>query len=155
MAPDCVVSGVTVESRAAWVQQAGRNLPDCYDGFLRDTRYILIDRDQKFMPFRGVLEGSRAEPVVLPPQSPNLNAHLKRSMRSMKFECLERLIFFGERSLRNALTEFLAHYHGERNHQDLGNAIIESDESVGRAICKITRRDRLGGMLRYCYRDAG
>jgi len=91
---------------------------------------------------------------LLPPKSPNLNAQIERFMRSMKSECLERMVFFGERSLRRALAEFVAHYHGERNHQGLGDNLIEPDENVGSTSGKVTRRDRLGGMLRYYYRDA-
>ncbi len=67
------IAGVTPNPDAAWVQQMGRNLIDCYDGFLLDTRYVLVDRDTKFLPFRGVLEGSDTKAVVLPPKSPNLN----------------------------------------------------------------------------------
>jgi len=64
------------------------------------------------------------------------------------------VVFFGERSLRRALAEFVAHYHGERNHQGLDNRLIEPDENVGRTSGKITCQDRLGGMLRYYYRQA-
>ena len=65
-----------------------------------------------------VLEQSGVEPVILPPRSPNLNSHLERFFGSLKFECLDRLILFGERSLRNACREYVSHYHGERNHHD-------------------------------------
>lgn len=129
-------------------------MTDCYDGFFRDVRYVLVDRDNKFLPLRGVLEGTDTKAVLLPPKSPNLNAQIERYMRSMKSECLERMIFFGERSLRRALAEFAAHYHRERNHQGLGNNLIEPDENVGSTSGKVTRHDRLGGMLRYYYRDA-
>ena len=90
----------------------------------------------------------------LPPRSPNLNAHLERFMRSIKEECLSRLIFFGEQSLRKAVREFLAHYHAERNHQGLDNRLIEPGEEDGAIVGKIACRERLGGMLRYYYRDA-
>ncbi len=75
-------------------------------------------------------------------------------MRSMKSECLDRMIFFGRRSLERALREFVVHYHGERNHQGLGNRIIEPGEEVGRTTEGVTCRERLGGMLRYYYRKA-
>ena len=75
-------------------------------------------------------------------------------MKSIKHEALERMIFFGERSLRGAVCEFLEHYHAERNHQGLGNKIIEPDSEVGQATGEIACRERLGGMLRYYYRDA-
>ena len=136
------------------MQQIARNLTDCYDGFLRDTRYVLVDRDNKFFPLRGVLEGTDTKAVLLPPKSPNLNAQLERYMRSMKSECLNRMIFFGERSLRRALAQFEAHYHGERNHQGLDNRLIEPGNEVGCAEGKVACRKRLGGMLRYYYRQA-
>ena len=75
-------------------------------------------------------------------------------MRSLKTECLNRMIFFGERSLQKAVNEYLGHYHRERNHQGLEKHLIISGEEVGRTIGKIRCRERLGGMLRYCYRDA-
>ena len=92
--------------------------------------------------------------VLLPPHSPNLNANLERYMRSMKYECRNRMIFFGERSLRRALTEFDAHYHGERNHQGLANNLIEPHEAVRSIEGNIACRNRLGGMLRCYYRQA-
>lgn len=148
------IAGVTQHPDAAWVQQAGRNLTDCYDGFLLDARYLLLDRDTKFLPLRGVLECTATKPVVLPARSPNLNAHVERYMRSMKSECLNKMIFFGEASLRRALEEFVAHYHGERNHQGLGNELIEPGAEVGRAEGAVACRNRLGGLLRYYYRKA-
>jgi transposase InsO family protein len=148
------IAGITPHLDSAWVQQIARNLTDCYDGFLRDSRYVLVDRDNKFLPLRGILEGTDTKPVLLPPKSPNLNAQIERYMRGMKSECLERMIFFGERSLRRALAEFAAHYHRERNHQGLDNSLIESGEEVGEVKGNVACRNRLGGMLRYYYRDA-
>ena len=148
------IAGITPNPDAAWVQQMARNLTDCYDGFLLDTRYVLVDRDTKFLPFRGVLEGSDTKAIVLPPKSPNLNPHIERFMLSMKSECLNRIIFFGEKSLRKALTEFTAYYHEERNHQGIDNNIIEPGSEIGRKEGDIHRRERLGGMLSYYHREA-
>jgi len=75
-------------------------------------------------------------------------------MRSIKEECLGRLILFGEGSLRNAVNEYLDHYHGERNHQGLGNQLLVSSPDVGQSAGQLQQRERLGGMLRYYYRDA-
>ena len=148
------IVGITPNPDAPWVQQMARNLTDCYDGFFLDTRYVLIDRDTKFLPFRGVLEGSDTKAVVLPPKSPNLNPHIERFMRSMKSDCLGNMIFFGEKSLQRALTHFVEYYHAERNHQGLDNNIITPGEEVGRKAGEIHRRERLGGMLSYYYRQA-
>ena len=75
-------------------------------------------------------------------------------MRTIKEECLSRMIFFGERALGNAIREFCAHYHGERNHQGLCNRLIDPGMEVARATGEICCRQRLGGMLRYYYRRA-
>jgi putative transposase len=90
----------------------------------------------------------------LPPRSPNLNAHLERFLRSLKAECLDRMIFFGEPSLRRAAITYLAHYHAERNHQGLGNRLIEPEHGVGETVGRVRCRKHLGGMLRYYYRHA-
>lgn len=93
-------------------------------------------------------------PVPLPPKSPNLNAHLERFFGSLKSECLRRIIFFGEQSLRKAVQEFVRHYHEERNHQGLENKIIDPGDEVGQVAGSIASHERLGGILRYYYRDA-
>ncbi len=138
-----------------FMMQIARNLIDPFDGFLKDMRYVLIDRDANFSSaFRRTLKQADVEPVRLPPRSPNLNSHLERFHLSLKSECLDKLIFFGERSLRNACTEFLAHYHQERNHQGLDNRIIEPPEEVGAITGTIECRERLGGLLHYYHRNA-
>ena len=135
--------------------QIARNLTDPFDGFLKDKRHVLIDRDSNFsQAFRTVLEQADVEPVRLPARSPNLNAHIERFHLSIKSECLSRLIFFGESMLRNAVREYLQHYHGERNHQSLNNELIDGGQEVGCNAGNIQCRERLGGQLRYYYRDA-
>ena len=129
--------------------------PDREDGFLKGSRYLLLDRDTKFTEaFQRTLRESGVEPVLLPPRSPNLNAHLERFMRSIKDECLAKMIFFGESSLRNAVGQFLEHYHAERNHQGLENRLIDPGAEVARTSGTVQCRERLGGLLRYYYRDA-
>ena len=148
-------AGCTPNPQEAWMKQMARNLTDPIDGFLNDSRYLLMDRDTKFSKaFRDFLERSGVHCVRLPPRSPNLTPHIERFMRSIKEECLHRMIFFGEKPLRNAVREFLLHYHRERNHQGLGNQIIEPAEELGQARGDVCCRDRLGGTLRYYYRNA-
>jgi transposase InsO family protein len=149
------LAGCTTSPDEKWMKQVGRNLTDSSDGFLTGTRYVLMDRDAKFSAaFRSILESSDVKAVRLPPRSPNLNSHLERFMRSLKEECLDRMIFLGDSSLRKATTAFLAHYHQERNHQGLDNELIDGGEDVGRATGLVQCRERLGGMLRYYYRAA-
>ena len=137
------------------MKQVARNLVDCEDGFLNGKRYLIMDRDSKFTDrFRGILEGEGVEAVKIPPRSPNLNPHIERFIRRIKDESLSRMIFFGENMLRNAVRQFLAHYHAERNHQSLDNKIIHPGDEVGRHEGDIECRERLGGILRYYYRSA-
>jgi len=148
-------AGLTPSPDGPWMTQIARNLTDCQDGFLNGKRYLLLDRDTKFAEsFVNVLEQDGVDCLRLPPRSPNLNAHLERFMRSIKEECLSRMIFFGEQSLRTAIREFLAHYHTERNHQGLDNQLIAPGVEVGAVVGKIVCRERLGGMLHYYYRTA-
>ena len=137
------------------MKQMARNLMDFEDGFLNGKRYVFMDRDGKFSPaFRSMLEGEGVNPVVLPPKSPDLNAHLERFFGSLKSECLSRMIFFGENMLRTTTKQFLEHYHAERNHQGLDNRIIDPGNEVGCDDGDVQCRERIGGLLRYYYRNA-
>lgn len=80
---------------------------------------MIIDRDTKHLPLCEILQFTDTDVVHLPPKSPNLKAHIERFFRSLKAECLNRMIFFGEGSLRRALRELCEHFHRERNHQGL------------------------------------
>jgi transposase InsO family protein len=148
-------AGCTVSPIASWMMQIGRNLTDPFDGFLLQARYLLMDRDSKYCPeFRKMLKEAGVNCLRLPPRSPNLTPHIERFMRSIKEECLERMIFFGEPSLGRAIEAFCQHYHRERNHQGLENRLIEPGAEVGREQGEVLCRERLGGLLRYYYRRA-
>jgi transposase InsO family protein len=129
-------------------------MSDAEDGFLREKKYLLMDRDTKFSEaFRVILEQTGVKAVRLPPRSPYLNPNLERFMRSIKEECLERIIFFGEKSLQNEVSEFLTHYHQERNHQGINNQLLQPGNGVGCTAGNVLCQERLGGMLRYYYRQ--
>ena len=130
--------------------------PTAVDGFLRGKRYLLHDRDPLFTDaFRAVLSAAGIRCLKLPPQSPNLNAVAKRFVLSIKSECLDKLVPLGERHLRSAISEFIEHYHLERNHQGLDNRLITAvavpaNENADPA-APIARRARLGDLLSYYY----
>ena len=148
-------AGCTTNPDEDCLLQVARNITDAEVGFLRRKKYLLMDRDAKFSEaFRAALEQAGVEAVRLPPRSPNLTPHIERFMRSVKDECLHRLVFFGETALRTAVREFILHYHAERNHQGLGNRLIEPGEEVHRTAAEVKCRERLGGMLRYYDREA-
>src|SRR5262249_31422538 len=104
--------------------------------------------------FLDILDQFGIKSVKLPPRSPNLNAFAERFVRSIKEECLERMILFGEDSLRTAIREFLDHYHAERNHQGLGNQLIIPSSTEWKRDGAVRRKPRLGGALSFYYRDA-
>jgi putative transposase len=108
-----------------WMVQMARRATDTIDGSLRSMRYVLHDRDSKFCAaFQETLRSGGVQPLVLPARSPNLNAFAERWVRSIKSECLSKLILFGEVSLRRATSEFIEHYHLERPHQGKGNRLL-------------------------------
>jgi putative transposase len=148
-------AGFTDQPDEGWLLQVARNVTDAEGGFLRGKRYLLMDRDGKFSEaFRGTLEAVGVKPVRLPARSPNLNSHIERFMRSLKEECLGRMIFFGEQSLQAAICSHIEHYHAERNHQGMGNRLLIPGREVGEKAGKVMCRERLGGLLRYYYRQA-
>jgi transposase InsO family protein len=149
------IAGITTHPCQAFIMQVARNLTDIDEGFLRGKYYLILDRDTKFSAdFRARLEREGMEVIRLPPRSPNLNAYAERFVRSIKDECLNRMIFFGEASLRHGVREYLDHYHAERTHQGLNNRLINPSNVVTLADSRIRRRDRLGGLLTYYHRTA-
>ena len=104
---------------------------------------------------RGFIDqNTDTEVVLLPPKSPNLNAYMERWFRSLKSECLDRMIFCPRKSLENAVREYVQHDHSERNHQGLGNELLDPSDHVDAVVGKIACRERLGGMLKYDHRRA-
>jgi putative transposase len=149
------IAGITPHPNAAFMMQCARQLTDPVDGFLLNKRYLIHDRDTKFTTaFDQCLRAQGVEPLILPPQSPNLNAHCERFVRSIKEEALNRIIFIGEDSLRYAIHQYLTHYHQERNHQGLDNQLIAPESDISDQIGEAKRRERLGGLLSYYYREA-
>ena len=135
-------------------QQMGRNFTDAFTGFLKGKRFLIMDRDAIFhASFRQLLEQAGVRPVRIPPSAPNCSAHLERFNGSFKSEAADRIIFFGEAHRRRVVDEYLSHYHRERIPQGLDGQIIEPGKEVGRANGKIRRRERLGGLLNYFYRE--
>ena len=88
-----------------------------------------------------------------PIRAPNCNAYAERFVRSIKEECLNRVILLGERHFRRTMAEFVAHYHAERNHQGIGNELIQPLRRTN-TLGSVRRRQRMGGMLNYYYRAA-
>jgi putative transposase len=151
------IAGITPHPNEAWMKQIARNVTMDEWGFLYNCSYLIHDRDTKYCEsFRTIIDSGDVKTLPLPARSPNLNAYAERWVKSVKEECLSKLILFGEASLRRVLREYLTHFHRERNHQGKGNVLLFPsrpgpapgiDRSVG---C----RERLGGLLKYYHREA-
>jgi transposase InsO family protein len=145
------VAGVTPHPNEAWMVQVARNVTMEEWGFLSPGQYLIHDRDGKYCPaFQQIIDGAGITRVPLPPQSPNLNAYAERWVRSVKEECLSRLILCGEASLRHALMQYVEHFHHERNHQGKGNVLLFPAVNQDAARPGLMQcRERLGGLLKY------
>jgi putative transposase len=150
------VAGVTLHPHAQWMRQVARNVTMAEWGFLAPGHYLIHDRGGKFCPaFQQIIDEAGVRRVPLQPRSPNLNAYVERWVRSVKEECLVRLILCGEASLSHTLTQYGGHCHHERTHQGKGNCLLfpaphYDRQSDGAIQC----RERLGGLLKYYYREA-
>ena len=148
------ICGMTTQPDEGWMLQMARNLLDPEFGFLRNKKHLIVDRDTKYSAaFRLALEREGIGVIRLPPRSPNMNAYAERFVRSIKDECLSKLIPIGPRMLHRALREYAEHYHLERNHQGIGNRTIEPLPITPHPHGSIDTRRRLGGVLNY-YRAA-
>jgi putative transposase len=119
------IAGITRHPNEEWMEQIGRSATQETLGYLHPCRYVLHDRDTKFCAsFRSALASGGVKTIQLPAKSPNLNAFAERWVRSVKEECLSKLILFGEGALSRVLTEYSCHYHHERNHQGKDNRLL-------------------------------
>jgi putative transposase len=117
------IVGSTPAPNHLFMRQVGRTLTAADEGVLSSHRVLICDRDAKWSaPVREQLGEVGIRVVQTPFRAPNANAYAERFVRSIKEECLDRVILFGDRHLRRTIAEFVAHYHEERNHQGLGNA---------------------------------
>jgi transposase InsO family protein len=149
------IAGIHHQPYGKWMEQMARNLTDEFDGFLRNARHLIHDRDPLYTrAFEKILKSSGIEPIRLQPRSPNLNAYAERFVRSIKEECLSRVVLLGERHLRAIVHHYVEHYHRERNHQGLGNRLLERPPPPANPDAKIQRHQRIGGLLNYYHREA-
>jgi hypothetical protein len=152
------IAGIRINPDGEWMMQVARNLIDPEDGFPRNASHLIRDRDPLFTKaWSALLKSSGVKPARIPASSPNCNPHAERFVRTVRTECLDLFVIFGERHLLVLLREFVAHYHGERFHQGLRGRLVvpkvgsENDNAVTDTV---QRRSRLGGLLNYYHREA-
>ena len=152
------IAGIAVGPDGKWMQQMARNLTDPVDGFLRSAKYLVHDRDPLFTDaFEAILRSRGIQGVKIPAQSPNCSPYAERFVETIRRECLNHFVFFGERHLRYVMREFMAHYHSERFHQGLGGQLIKNEPAAANengACGKVVCHSRLGGILNFYLREA-
>jgi transposase InsO family protein len=149
------IFGSTSHPGEAFMKQVARNLTDAVDGVLAKKRFLILDRDTKFSDaFCNILKSAGIRVILCPPRAPNCNAFAERFVRSIKSERLARMILIGGGSLRNALTECVAHYNRERNHQGIGNRLFHPRSTISSVEVPVSRSRRLVGLLNFHERRA-
>jgi len=120
------IAGIAEAAYGDWMVQMARNLTDPFCGFLKDKKYLIHDRDVFYtQPFTQTLKAGGVKPIKSMPLAPNFSPFVERFIRSIKSECLDRMIILGEAHLRYVISEYVQHYHTERAHQGLDNNLIE------------------------------
>jgi hypothetical protein len=176
------IAGIIRQPHGAWMLQIARNLVDADEGFLTGKRFLLLDLDPLYTTaFRELLRAAGVTPIRLSANSPNLNAYAERFVRSIKSECLSKLVLLGENHLRTAVREYVAHYHTERTTRvsrvgsssrqpvprrpapscavspsagSCASTTGRRPEHVAGRSGPIVCRRRLGGLLRFYHRQA-
>jgi putative transposase len=153
--PGCASHGIEDRDRT---NHGGRHLGGGRkDGFLRGAKYLIHDRDPLFTEaFIAILEAGGVKSVAIPAQSPNCNPYAERFVKTIKYECLNHFVIFGERHVQHLIKEFLEHYMTERFHQGIGGQLIRNvgPTNDNGADGKVACRSRLGGLLNYYHREA-
>jgi putative transposase len=135
------------------MQQAVRTLTAA-DSRICAPHVLICDRDRKWSSdVHRRLQDAGISVALTPVRAPNANAYAERFVRSIKEECLDRLVPMDDRHFRRALAECIEHYHAERNHQGIGNRLI-SGAPVSTTTDRVRRRSRLGGLLSFSARAA-
>jgi transposase InsO family protein len=148
------ILGSTPHPDAAFMQQVVRTLTMAEAGAPPAPYVLICDRDRKWSgEVRRRLRDAGVRVVLIPERAPNANAYAERFVRSIKEECLDRLIPIGEWHFRRAVTEYVEHYHAERNHQGLNNRLISAPPVINMT-SRVRRRPRLGGLLNFYERAA-
>ena len=149
------LAGCSAYPSGRWVTQQARNLS--FSGALSDARFLIHDRDSKFVAsFDEVLRSEGISVILTPFQAPQANAYAERFVRTVRAECLDWQLILGPRQLDRVLRVFVEHYNRERPHRALGRCPPAPPQPTlppppgG----EVKRRDRLGGLVNEYYRAA-
>ncbi|MGO8871082.1 MAG: integrase core domain-containing protein [Acidimicrobiales bacterium] len=147
------VTGVTAHPTGAWVVQQARNLTMLLDERAHPVRFLIRDRDTKFISsFDEVFKAEGVRIIRSPVRAPRANAFAERFVGTVRRECLDRMLILGRRHLEAVVHEYVEHYNSHRPHRSLGQ-LPPQPKSVAPAVLKnvdvsrLQRASRLGGMI--------
>ena len=145
------IVGSTHSPNRIFMRQAALDLTALDDSFLKGHTHLIIDGDTKYTDeFVELLRDGGVEAVKIPARAPNCNPYAERFVRSIKEECIDRLIFFGSRSLHRVLSDYASHHLHERPHQGIGNRLIDPEPTASNPRSDVVlNRSRLGGLLSF------
>jgi transposase InsO family protein len=150
------ILGVTPNPGGAWVAQRARDLLSDLGDRAGRFKFLVRDRDAKFAAvFDEVFAGNDTTVMKTPPRSPRANAYAERWVRTVRTECTDRMLIFGERHLRTVLGEYVDHFNRHRPHRSLDlRAPTDDAEVIRLPVGRIQRRQVLGGLINQ-YERAG
>jgi putative transposase len=120
--------GATTNPTGEWVAQQARNLMAELGERVARLRFLIRDRDAKYTAmFDGVFHAEGIKVLLSPPQAPRANAYAERWVRTVRRECLDRILVYNTRHLLIVLSEYLAHYNQHRPHQGRGQRPPDRD----------------------------
>ncbi len=147
------IAGITPHPDSAFIAQVARNMTDHVDGLLRNKRYLIVDIACVFTAeFERTLADAGVEVVRTAIQASDMNATAEHWVRSIKTECMNRIIPFGFTSLERSVNEFVTHYNQESPHQGIGNELIDGSKDSGTG--EVITDEQLGGLLKHYHRAA-
>jgi putative transposase len=147
-------AGCTEQPISAWVNQQARQLVWKLEGYSPRTHFLIHDNDSKFTEtFDTIVASQQIHVIHTPVRAPNANAFAERWVRTVRNECLDRVLIFSETHLRRVLREYIAYYNFARPHQALAQK-TPIPRTSSRAEGSVRCRRVLGGLQNDYYRDA-